>query len=199
MPIQFEYLINLFAGVFLVTAQVIYILLIIRKKITPSLFTWLGWAILVGVGLISQLYEYGWSWVLIGHLFSALGCLFIALTAIITKNYQVLKQDYIYLVTGVICILLYITFKDPWSTTIFSIVADLILGIPTILKGYKNPRSEKSIGWNIALGCWGITLMTCMDENFIFVLFPLYCFLFNVTMSLLTTKKRVSFKELIPH
>lgn len=197
MPNQFEFIINVIAGFFLVLAQSIYITQVIRKKITPSLLTWLGWAFLVGISLVAQLIEFGWSWVMMGHLFSALGCFGIFVSAVITKNFQVLKQDYIYLITGAFCLLLYIVYEDPWSTTIFAISADLALGIPTIIKAYKQPRTEKTLGWNIALGCWGLTLFTCLDKNIIFTLFPLYCFLFNVTMSVLTTNKRIILKKSI--
>lgn len=191
MPSQYEYLLNILAGTFLVLAQSIYIVQVFKKEITPSLFTWLGWSVLVGISLVSQLQEFGWSWVLVGHLFSALGCFGIFLTAFLTQNFQLLKQDYIYLISGLVCVLLYVIFEDPWTTTIFAITADLVLGIPTILKAVKQPKTERTLGWNIALVCWAITLMTGYAENILFLLFPLYCFLFNLTMSALTTKKRI--------
>ncbi len=191
----YEYWINSVAGGFLVLAQGIYILQVIKKQITPSLFTWLGWFILVGVSLWSQWITFGWQWILVGHLFSALGCFGIFVSALLTRNFQVRKQDYTYLIVGMGCVLLYVLFKDPWITTIFAIAADLILGIPTILKGIHAPRTEKTIGWNIALGCWSLTLATSVDKNAIYVLFPLYCLLFNLTMTWLTTNRRIRNRE----
>lgn len=195
---NYEYIINLVAGSFLVLAQSIYIILVVRRKITPSLFTWLGWSVLVGVSLVSQWAELGWNWVLVGHLFSALGCSGIFIAAMATRNFQLLREDYIYLVLGAACIALYVVFTDPWITTIFAVTADLILGLPTIFKAIKNPKTEKSLGWNIAMVCWALTLYTCLDKNLIYILFPLYCFLFNLTMTALTNNRRIARRQPLP-
>lgn len=189
---DYAILINLFAGLFLAVAQSIYIVQLVRKQITPSLYTWLGWSILVVVGLVSQLVEYGWNWTLVGHLFSAIGCTAIFIFSIVSGSYVVRSKDWLYLLLGIICILIYLLFSDPWSTTIFAVLADGILGMPTILKAIKSPKTEKSMGWNIALGCWSLTLVTCWNNNALFIIFPAYCFLFNAVMSYLTTKKRIA-------
>ena len=191
IPVKFLLLLNFGAGTFLVLAQTIYIIQVIKKEITPSLFTWLGWFILVSVALISQLAELGWNWTLVAHLFSAIGCTGIFLSAYITKNYVVVSKDYVFLYLGLACIVIYVLFKDPWFTTIFAILADGILGMPTILKAVKSPKTEKSIGWNIALVCWAMTLITCINNNLLFFLFPAYCFAFNLIMSFLTRQKRI--------
>jgi len=191
MILEYQFAINIVAGVFLAIAQSIYLIQVLKKQITPSILTWLGWSILVSVALVSQIIEYGWDWTLTGHLFAAFGCTFIFLSAFLTKNFVMHSQDWKFLYLGLVCVALYIIFSDPWLTTVFAILADLVLGIPTLIKGIKSPKTEKTIGWNIALVCWTLTLITCLDNNIIFFLFPLYCFLFNVTMSYLTRAKRV--------
>ena len=188
---SYLFLLNIAAGLILMIAQFIYIRQVYRKEITPSLFTWFGWAVLVGVSLVAQFIHFGWTWILVGHTFSALGCLSIFLVALFSKNYQIGRRDSFYLTAGFACIFLYLIYQDPWSTTIFAIAADLLLGIPTLIKGVHQPKTEKSIGWNIALFCWGFTLITSYDKSVLLILFPLYCFLFNATMTVLTTKKRV--------
>lgn len=188
---EYQFILNLIAGLFLALAQLIYITQVVKKQIKPSLFTWLGWSILVGVALISQLYKYGWSWTLTGHLFSAFGCFFIFVSSMLSNNFSLLRKDWIYLYLGLACVVVYLLFTDPWITTIFAILADGILGIPTILKAIKDPKTEKSLGWNIALVCWTLTLITCVDKNLIYALFPAYCFVFNAGMSYLTRKSRI--------
>ncbi len=188
---HYSYVINIVAGMFLATAQTIYIIQILKKQITPSLFTWMGWSVLVGVALLSQLIELGWNWTLIGHLFSAIGCTLIFLIAWITKNYVVLRRDWHYLYLGLACIILYLLFIDPWSTTMFAIFADAVLGMPTIIKAAKEPKTEKTAGWNIALVCWTLTLITCNKDQLLFFLFPAYCFIFNASMVYLTSNKRM--------
>jgi hypothetical protein len=189
---EYSFALNIIAGLFLAAAQSIYIVQILKKQITPSLLTWLGWSILVGLALFSQLIEYGWDWALIGHLFSAFGCTFIFFSAFFTKNFVILSKDWHFLYMGLGCVILYISHSDPWSTSIFAIIADALLGMPTLIKAIKSPKTEKSIAWNIALGCWALTLITCINNNLIFFIFPAYCFLFNGSMSYLTRGKRIS-------
>ena len=191
MNTDYSIILNFTAGVFLAIAQTAYILQVIKKNITPSLYTWLGWTLLVGLSLFSQVADYGWNWTLLGHLFSSLGCALIFLLILLFKNYEIRSNDWIYLLFGLGCLLIYFLFSDPWMTTLFAILADAVLGVPTILKAIRDPKSEKSIGWNVALVCWSLTLLTCLNGNVIFILFPLYCLLFNGGMSFLTTKRRV--------
>lgn len=191
MILKYLFLLNIIAGLILASAQTIYIAQVIKRVITPSLLTWMGWSILVGVSLISQIIELGWHWTLIGHLFSTLGCIFIFLFSLFSRNFIIQSRDWKYLVLGIICILLYLLYSDPWTTTIFAILADVILGIPTIIKAYRNPKTERTIGWNIALISWTLTLITCFGQNVLFLLFPAYCFLFNITMSTLTHQNRL--------
>ena len=192
---EYIFIVNLIAGLFLASAQSIYIVQIIKKQITPSLLTWMGWSILVTVALISQIVEYGWNWTLMGHLFSALGCTAIFIVSFVSKNFVILSKDWRYMYLGLGCIVLYLVFSDPWSTTIFAVLADGLLGMPTIIKAFHDPKTEKSVGWNIALGCWSLTLITCAGNHVIFILFPAYCFLFNAVMTYLTREKRINFIE----
>lgn len=187
---------NITGGAFLATAQLIYIIQIIRKKITPSIITWLGWALLVGVSFIAQITQYGWNTVLIGHMFSGLGCGMIFLVSLLSKHYSINSKDWYYLLLGIICMVLYVATRDPWLTTIFSILADAILGMPTILKAIKDPITEKNLGWNLALACWTLTIITGIKQDPIFLIFPIYCLIFNGIMTYLTLNKRI--RLLIP-
>lgn len=189
--LEYSYYLNVVASLFLATAQIIYIVQLVRKKITPSVITWMGWTLLVGVSFVSQLEQYGWDWVLLGHLFSGLGCALIFLFSFFTKQYIIHRKDWHYLTLGTICIALYLITKDPWLTTIYSVLADAILGMPTITKAIKNPITERNLGWNLAIGCWVLTIITGINKDPIFLIFPVYCLLFNGFMSYLTSKPRI--------
>ena len=73
MLANYSFLINIFAGLFLASAQLVYIVQVVKKQVKPSVITWSGWSFLVGIALVSQWIEFGWEWALVGHLFSALG------------------------------------------------------------------------------------------------------------------------------
>jgi hypothetical protein len=190
MTFTIAFLIDFSAGILLTTAQLVYLKQVFKKEITPSLLPWLGWAFLLGISFLSQMLEFGWNWVLAGLLFSTIGCFTICVSAFLTKNYVIAKKDWAYLLAGLLCVLGYVLFTNPWLTTISAVIADLILGIPMILKAIKNPHTEKSRAWNIALISWSLTLFTCFDKSLLFALFPLYLFLFNGTMAWITYQKK---------
>lgn len=191
MLANYSFLINIFAGLFLASAQLVYIVQVVKKQVKPSVITWSGWSFLVGIALVSQCIEFGWEWALVGHLFSALGCTFIALFAFLSNNYTIYKKDWVYLTLGISCILLYVISSNALLTTLFAILADFILGIPTFVKAIKHPSTEKSKGWNIAIISWVLTILTCYQKELIYFLFPFYCLLFNLFMSYFTNAGRI--------
>ncbi|MFT4602782.1 MAG: hypothetical protein ACI857_002969, partial [Arenicella sp.] len=88
----------------------------------------------MGTGVISQIIQEGWDWSHSGVLLSAIGCAAIAVTAVIAKNYTLEKKDWVFLLIGILCLLIYMISKDALITTIFAIVADFVIGIPTLKK-----------------------------------------------------------------
>lgn len=189
MPVNFEVPISLIAGALLFSAQSLYIYSVFRKKIIPSPLTWLGWSIMIGASFYAQMTGVGWHWNLIGIMLSATGCGLIAISSLLIGNYSLKKTDWIYLVAGLLCIILYFTFNSPWLTTIFTVIADLILAVPTISKALRYPETEKTPAWNLGFISWIFTLSICINHDLIYAVFPFYCLLFNAMMILLTFKR----------
>jgi len=184
-----EEFLALVAGLLIIIAQVLYIINTFKRKVQPSILSWLGWAILTGTSLVSQFMVAGWKWDFTGLFLSTVGCVIVSIVAISNNNFSLRKKDWQFVILGFICMGIYLASKNPWATTIFAIFADLILGVPTIRKAYLNPDSEKSSAWLIGLISWTFTLFICVNHGLLFSLFPLYLFLFNVTMVYLTSKK----------
>jgi hypothetical protein len=191
MPQSIELILSLLAGILIVLAQLIYISQVVKKQVTPSVMSWIGWAIFIGTSFIAQLIELGWNWSLIGLLLSTIGCATISVYSLLSKNFTLKNRDWIYLFAGLACIYLYVTFSDPLLTTLFAIAADFVLGIPTILKAIQHPKTEKSRAWGIAVASWTFTLIICLNHDLIYALFPIYLFCFNGMMVLLTSRRRL--------
>lgn len=181
-----ERLIGLLAGIVIGSAQLIYLLNTLKKKITPSVLSWFGWACLMGTSLISQVIAKGWQWSLMSILCSVIGCFAISVAAMLGKNFSLRKADLGFLVAGFVCVGIYLWSANPWITTIFAILADAMLGIPTLRKGYKEPASERSPSWLLGVISSTLALIICIHHDPIYILFPGYLFLFNGTMVYLT-------------
>lgn len=181
-----EKYIGLLAGIVIGSAQVIYLFNTLKRKIRPSVLSWLGWAFLMGTSLVSQIVDKGWQWSMTGILCSTLGCLAISGTAFFSKNFSFRRSDLNFLLFGLVCVGIYLLSDNPWITTIFAILADAVLGIPTIRKAYKDPASERSPAWILGTVSSALALIICIHHDWIYVLFPAYLFLFNGMMAGIT-------------
>jgi len=180
---------SLIAAIFIVTAQFILWRDVYKRKISPGILSWFGWFLLMGVSLVAQILVDGWKWSLTGLAMSAFGCMVIFTTAFTMKNYLLKNSDWIFLFLGMMCLILYLISKDAWITTGFAILADFVVGIPTLLHAYRNPISQKSKAWMLAFISWSFTLILCIGQPFLYALFPIYLFLYNIVMLVLTNRK----------
>jgi hypothetical protein len=195
-----EKYLGVLAGLVIGSAQLIYLLNGLKRKVTPSVLSWFGWACLMGTSLVAQVIGNGWQWSMTGILCSTVGCIVIAGVAFFSGNYSFRKVDLSFLVVGLICVAIYLWSSDPWITTIFAIIADAALGIPTIRKGIKEPETERSAAWILGVVSSTLALIICIHHDWIYVLFPAYLFLFNGTMAVLTRMRgvrRVEVKAMI--
>lgn len=186
LPLLAEKILSVAAGLLIFTAQVILLNDVIKNKISPGLLSWIGWSLLMGTSLISQILDAGWQWSLMGLLISTLGCLAIFFTAWKLNNYLFKKSDWTFLFLGLVCLIIYLKSKDPWLTTGFAILADFIVGIPTLLHALNQPKTQKTNAWLLGLISWAITLIICFGNSWLYALFPIYLFLYNIAMVILT-------------
>lgn len=187
-----ERYVGFLAGTLIVFAQVVLLRDVYRRKMHPSLLSWLGWALLMGTSLVAQIWGSGWQWSLVGLFLSTLGCLAIFTLAAYMNHFMVRKSDWIFLSLGLICLVIYLLSKDPWLTTGFAILADFTAGFPTIQQGYARPHTQKSLAWLLALISWSFALLICIGHEWLYALFPIYLFLYNGTMLYLTRIRQVA-------
>jgi hypothetical protein len=185
-----EKLLGLLAGIIIGSAQVIYLINTISKKVRPSVLSWIGWAFLMGTSVVSQVVSKGWQWSMTGVLCSTVGCLTIGIVALLIRNYSLERKDWQYVVWGVLCVGVYLLSNDPWMTTVFAIGADAILGVPTLMKAWRDPVSERSWAWVLGVVSSTLALIICVGHDWIYVLFPGYLLLFNGMMAYLTQARK---------
>ncbi len=190
-----ERVIGVIAGMVIFSAQVIYLVNTLRGKIRPSVLSWLGWALLMGTSLVSQVVGKGWQWSLTSILCSTIGSLAITLAALLSRNFSLAVRDWKFLLLGLGCMGLYYLSSNAWITTGFAILADALLGIPTIGKAWRDPASERSVAWILGAVSSALALAICVGHDWLYVLFPLYLVLFNGMMAWLTWSKRAHYLQ----
>jgi len=185
-----ERIMGVLAAIVISLAQVIYVINCLRRKITPSVLSWFGWACLMGTSLVSQIAHEGWQWSMTGIASSTVGCLVIAGVAWGSSNFSFRRGDLGFLLAGLGCVGIYVVSDNPWVTTVFAIIADGLLGIPTIVKAYREPASERSVAWLLGVVSSTLALIICIHHELIYMLFPAYLWFFNGMMAVLTWGRR---------
>lgn len=179
-------ILGVLAAVIISSAQLIYLANTIRRRVRPSVLSWVGWSFLMGTSVVSQVLAKGWQWSMTSVLSSAVGCLTIGLVALFSGNYSLTRGDWKFLGLGALCVGIYLLSGNAWVTTLFAISADALLGIPTILKAFRDPAQERSPAWAMGVASATLALITCFGHSWIYVLFPAYLFFFNGMMAWLT-------------
>jgi hypothetical protein len=187
-----EKALGLLAGIIIGSGQLIYLMNTLRKKVKPSVLSWLGWAFLMGTSLVSQILSKGWQWSLTTLLCSTAGCVAISSAALLSRNFSLAVGDWKFLLLGLGCMGLYYWSSNAWVTTIFAILADALLAIPTIEKAWREPATEKSSAWILGAMASTLALAICVGHDILYVLFPLYLMVLNGMMAWLTRGPRVA-------
>jgi hypothetical protein len=76
----------------------------------------------------------------------------------------------------------------PIIALVCAIIADLSFGLPTIIKTYKDPSTETPLVWIAATISGLLSLFAVRNFSFIEVAYPLYLFIFDSLVLILTLK-----------
>lgn len=163
-----------------------YFLEIHKREIYPHNLSWLGWAFITFAGGIAMLADGGgWSVVIIFA--NTLSCLLIVGYSVYKKVgiWSTTKYDYVFFGLGILGIILWQTFDIPIIAIICAVMADLFFGIPTLIKAYKNPKTELPIAW-LACSIAGLLSLFAV-KSFVAsdFLYPLYLFLYDTVLFLI--------------
>ena len=174
------------SAIFTFAGLVPYFLEIHKRKIYPHNLSWLGWAFITLIGGAAMLAS-GGGWSVVILFANTLSCLFVVGYSIYKKVgvWSTTKYDYVFFGLGILGIILWQTFNLPLIAIICTVLADLLFGIPTIIKAYKNPRSETYLTW-LACSISGLlSLFAVRSFTVSEFLYPLYLFVFDTTIFLI--------------
>lgn len=162
---------------------------IFKLETKPQRMTWFIWSVVTFIAFFSQLAKGGtWSLLLtVGDTMAVL-IIFILSFKFGVSGYR--KIDILSLCgVGISLILWYFT-KEPAVALYLIIITNFIGANLTIVKTWKDPRSENWIGWAMC-GVGGFLGTLAVGEwNFILLLFPIYIFLINSAMAIIIISRR---------
>lgn len=161
---------------------------VLKGKARPNPVTWFLWGFTSIVAFAAQLQE--------GVGLSAFGTFALGLSPLVVFAISVVKNRRVshltpFTIACAICtfvgIILWRVTSDASLAILFSIIADIFAGLPTIVKAYRDPSSEYARPYLISIMSTVIILLTIHSFTFAAIAFPFYMLLSNVMFFTLAT------------
>lgn len=116
--------------------------------------------------------------------------LLVVVASFFNKNayWKTQTLDYILMASALAGIILWYFTNDPNLAIIFSLVADFLASLPTILKSIKNPESESWLAYAISTLGFGISVLAIHVFNFENSAFVIYLLAIQVVLTALTIR-----------
>lgn len=168
-----------------------YLFETIVGKAQPNRITWLLWGIFPMVIFVAQRAQgvEGISWASFVAGFTPL--LVVAASFFNEKAYWKSEpRDYYLMGASIVGIVLWVVTDNPNVALLFSLLADILAGIPTLIKAYRYPHSESWIAYAISTFGFGMSLLSVQTHNFENTTFVAYVFILNGTFAVLASRGR---------
>lgn len=160
-----------------------YLIDTIRGTVKPNKISWFIWAVAPLIAFFAEIKQGVGLHALLTFIVG-FNPLLIFLGSFINKKayWQISKTDmYCGALSAGGLVLWYIT-KEPNIAILFSILADGLAGIPTVVKAYVAPETENYHAFLASAIASGLTLLTITEWTFAHYGFPLYIFLICITL-----------------
>ncbi len=157
----------------------------------PNRITWLLWGIFPMVIFVAQRAEgvEGLSWTSFVAGFTPL--LIVAASFFNKRAYwRTEPRDYYLMAAAVVGIVLWALTDNPSLAILFALLADMLAGIPTLIKSFRHPASESWIAYAISTLGFGISFLSVQTYNFENTAFVAYLFAMNGACAVLASRGR---------
>jgi hypothetical protein len=159
----------------------------------PNRITWLLWGVFPMVIFVAQRAQgvEGLSW---ASFVAGLTPLLIVAASFLNKDayWRSEPRDYYLMAGAIIGIVLWAITDDPNLALLFALLADMLAGVPTLIKSYRHPRSESWIAYAISAVGFGISFLAVQTYNFENTAFVAYLFAMNGACAVLASRGRRS-------
>lgn len=160
-------------------------------KAQPNRITWLLWGIFPMVIFVAQRAQgvEGLSWTSFVAGFTPL--LIVAASFLNKLAYWKSEpRDYYLMAVAIVGIVLWAITDNPNLAILFALLADMVAGIPTLIKSYRQPESESWIAYAISTVGFGVSLLSVQTYDFENTAFVAYIFSINGVLAVLASRGR---------
>jgi hypothetical protein len=171
----------IFASLFNLVGSAVYAYKTFKGETKPNRVTWLLWMLVPMIAFFAELQE-GVGLQALMTFMIGFGPLIVFIASFLNKQsyWQISKLDW---VCGILSVVALLAWKVSGHGDIaigFSVLADALAGLPTLIKSLKNPQSEHYAPYLASAISAGITLLTISNWTFAYYAFPAYILLFGL-------------------
>lgn len=161
-----------------------YFVATVQGKVQPNPVTWLFWGLSPLLAFAAQLTNLTpASWVTLGLAIGPLLIFIVSLTKNKKERWRLDAFDKLCGACAAIGLMLWQLTSDPTMALVFSILADIIGGLPTVHKAYLRPDTERALPYFISMLSMIVTLLTIRDWHFMGAAFPVYILGINTVIA----------------
>jgi len=162
----------------------------LKGKNQPNRVSWFLWALAPMIAFAAEL-EKGVGLTSLMTFMAGFNPLLIIIASFLNKKsyWKLNKMDYVYGSISLFAIIIWQITGEGNLAILFSILADGLAAIPTIVKSYYKPESESGTAFLLSMISAILTLLTIKDWTFAHWGFPLYIFLICLILYLLINFK----------
>lgn len=185
---------GLLSGLLIFLAIVPYIRDVLRHRTRPNAVSWFGWTLLLSIGAAAQINE-GASFsvfLLVGDLIGT------GITFLLSLQYGVTRYtlfDRLSLIFGLLAIGMWVATQNPLTALMFSVVADLIVSLPTVKKAITDPLSETPSSFVMFALAAALGVVSTTKVDVANLLFPIYLFVINGVIAVASLRGRSATKK----
>ena len=159
-------------------------------KSQPNRITWLLWGLFPMITFIAQRAQgvEGASWLTFAAGFTPF--LIVAASFINKKAYwKTERRDYVLMSVALLGIVAWLITDEPNLAILLTLAADLLAGIPTLIKAFKHPETESWIAYAISTVGFGIGLLAIQTFDFQTSAFIIYLFVVQLLLTTLAIRR----------
>ncbi|MFA7337187.1 MAG: hypothetical protein WC028_10410 [Candidatus Obscuribacterales bacterium] len=165
----------IFASLFNIVGSAVYAYKTFKGETKPNRVTWLLWMVIPMIAFFAELQE-GVGLQSLMTFMIGFGPLLVFIASFLNKQsyWQMSKLDW---TCGILSIVALVAWKVSGHGDVaiaFSLVADGLAGLPTLIKSWKEPQSEHYAPYLAGAISAGITLLTITNWTFANYAFPAY-------------------------
>jgi hypothetical protein len=159
-------------------------------KAKPNRVTWLLWGLFPMIIFVAQRAQgvEGLSWATFAAGFNPF---LILLASFLNKQayWRTEPRDYYLMVAAVVGIVLWAITDNPNLALLFSLLADFLAGLPTLLKAYRYPQTESWKAYAISTVGFGMAMLAIPRFTFENYAFISYIFVLNALLAVFASRR----------